>query len=214
MIRVERCAAPEVLARNKNIWDEALRTARSPRQRKQALYRYGHRQIKSALRVVFHDKCAYCESHISHVEYGHIEHFRPKSKQEFEHLAFEWDNLFLACSICNGVEYKSDRFPSPKEGGPPINPCDDSPEDHLSFFFDQVAKVATVVHKTERGKTTIDLVGLNRPELRAYRSRQVEKLAALARFVATDERARQILDEARSGDHEYAAFARALLPRE
>ena len=112
---------------------------------------------------MFHGKCAYCESKISHVDYGHIEHFKPKSR--FPDLTFEWTNLLLSCPICNGSEYKSDRFPLETEGGPLVNPCDELPAEHFEFVFDPVAKLATVIGKTARGQTTEAIVGLNRYDL-------------------------------------------------
>jgi uncharacterized protein (TIGR02646 family) len=210
MINVERSAEPLVLRRRKETWDRSLCAATTPQQKKRATSKYQHEQIKKALVQMFHGKCGYCESKINHIDYGHIEHFRPKSVPQFMHLVFEWKNMFLACAVCNGPAYKGDRFPGVDVGGPPVNPCDDIPHEHLDFVFDRVAKLASVVYKTERGRVTVELFGLNRPDLRAYRSRVFEKLLALSRFAATDGEARHLLEEAQSDDGEYAAFARTL----
>ena len=78
------------------------------------------------------------------------------------------------------------------------------------FIFDTESKIATVVHTTKRGKVSIDLFGLNRPELRFHRSKVIEKLFALSRFAATDSEARRLLAQAQNDSEEYAAFARAL----
>ncbi len=59
-----------------------------------------------------HDKCAFCESKVSAIAYGDVEHFRPKAGYQQSHdddlqrpgyywLAYEWSNLFFSCSICN-----------------------------------------------------------------------------------------------------------------
>jgi len=69
MIRVERGAKPAVLAANGEKWKIAIRSAKSPGERKKAQKNYQHRQIKEALIAAFHGKCAYCESAITHVDY-------------------------------------------------------------------------------------------------------------------------------------------------
>ncbi len=210
MICIRRCAEPAILVRKKEKWINALLNAPTEKQRNKAESKYRHRSIKDALVRLFHGKCAYCESRINHIDYGHIEHFRPKSHAQFRCMTFDWNNLFLACAICNGPEYKSNHFPEEDEGGPPVNPCDDLLEQHLLFIFDPESKIATVVHRTERGRVSINLFGLNRPELRTHRSKLIEKLFVLSRFAATDQEARSLIEQSRNDDEEYAAFARAL----
>ena len=39
---------------------------------------YGHPNIKEKLKTTQHGKCAFCESNITHIDYGDVEHFRPK----------------------------------------------------------------------------------------------------------------------------------------
>jgi uncharacterized protein (TIGR02646 family) len=210
MIGVRRGPEPLVLRRRKERWDRELQQATTRKEVARAISKYRHKQIKEALLGLFHSKCAYCESKILHVDYGDIEHFRPKARPEFRGFVFDWRNLLLSCAVCNGPSFKGDRFPNADAGGPPINPCDDLPEEHLSFLFDIAARVATVVAKTERGRVTIELFGLNRPDLREYRSRFTEKLLVLSRFAAADEEAHRLLEEARADSAEYAAFSRTL----
>lgn len=210
MIKVQRSVEPSVLARKKATWTNALLNATTKDQQRKAELKYGHKSIKKALVEMFHGKCAYCESKIVHIDYGHIEHFRPKSVEIFRRLTFEWNNLFLACAKCNGPEYKADCFPEQNEGGPPINPCDDSPDDHLVFIFDPKSRIATVSYKTERGRVSIDLFGLNRPDLRGHRSKLIEKLFLLSRMAETDTEARSLLNQSQNDEEEYAAFSRAL----
>ena len=57
---------------------------------------------------------------------GTIEHYHPKSKTPNE--TFDWDNLFIGCTLCNTP--KSD-FDTSKE--PFIHPVADNPEDYLTF---------------------------------------------------------------------------------
>ncbi len=208
MIEVTRLPEPNVLRRNASRWRRTLSEAQTQKERKRAKAKYRHRDVKSVLVTMFSGKCAYCESQIRHIEYGHIEHYKPTSR--FPELTFTWSNLLLACGVCNGPEHKGDQFPDTADGGPLINPCDENPSDHFEFQYDPATKLASVYGTTTRGKTTEETLGLNRRELRAYRSKQVKKLAALARFARADAEARALLDEARQGRAEYAAFARVL----
>lgn len=73
---------------------------------------YGAKSVKNALIKAQHGKCAFCESKIRHVDHGDVEHYRPKggfrqsSNEPLEQpgyfwLAYVWENLFLACALCN-----------------------------------------------------------------------------------------------------------------
>jgi hypothetical protein len=140
------------------------------------------------------------------VDYGHIEHYRPKSR--YPRQTFRWRNLLLACGVCNGAEYKGNRFPTKQQGGPLVNPCEDDPAQHFRFVYDVKAKLASVYGTTRRGRTSVKVLGLNRPDLRAYRSRQVQQLIALARLAEGDPEARALVEEARQATEQFAAFAR------
>jgi len=59
------------------------------------------------------------ESEITHIDYGHIEHFKPKGTPAYYEFAVEWNNLLLACGRCNGAENKGAKSPLANKGGPP-----------------------------------------------------------------------------------------------
>jgi uncharacterized protein (TIGR02646 family) len=208
MIKVIRLPIPPILQRKAKEWRSRLLLAKTAKEHKFAESRYKHEQIKQTLITMFHGKCAYCESKIAHVDYGHIEHFKPKSA--FPKWTFKWSNLFLACGICNGAEFKGNRFPGPKLGGPLVNPCDDEPNEHFRFEFDPRTGLASVDGISIRGELTEKLLGLNRRELRAYRSAQIRKIFYIANRAKTDAEAAALLDEAKKDDAAYAAFVRAL----
>jgi uncharacterized protein (TIGR02646 family) len=208
MIRVPRLSKPTILVQKETEWRDALLQASTVHEKERALTKYCHRQIQETLDRMFHGKCAYCESKIEHVSDAHIEHYRPKSR--FPRLAFDWENLLLACGKCNSPAFKGNHFPEAGEDGPLLNPCIDDPESHLRFDYNSIAKLASVYGTTPRGVTTETLLGLNRPELRAYRSQQIQRLAFIAVRAQTDPEARQLLDEAQGDNSEYAAFARIL----
>lgn len=156
---------------------------------------------------MFHGKCAFCETCFTHAAHGHIEHFWPKAT--YPERTFEWENLLWACPICNS-DHKGDRFPL--DSGSPIllDPTVDLPRDHLSFVWDNAAKLATVVGTTDRGRTTVETIALNRDDLRFDRSKAVKTIAALIALLP-DRQAAALLTEARLDSAEYAAFARVLL---
>ncbi|MDP8229009.1 MAG: retron system putative HNH endonuclease [Candidatus Electryoneaceae bacterium] len=209
MIKVERSPMADILHREADGWLIQLNNATTKKQKKQAQNKYRHKQVKDALVAMFSGKCAYCESRIQHIAYGHIEHYRPKSI--FPGLTFTWSNLLLACSKCNVIKGK--RFPETNEGEPIINPCEDEPDDHLMFYFDPDAKLAMVYGKTSRGELTVELLELNRDDLRKHRSEYIKKLLVIEHLALTDTdtEARNILNEAVQDEAEYAAFARTLL---
>jgi len=61
--------------------------------------------IRDALKEIYRNKCAYCETHFNR-SYIKIEHYRPKSI--YYALAYSWSNLLPICDICNTT--KSNHF--------------------------------------------------------------------------------------------------------
>jgi uncharacterized protein (TIGR02646 family) len=72
---------------------------------------YKHPDVKAALELLFHNKCAYCETRYGTTHPVEIEHWRPKGEVRtpngikirpgFYWLAAEWDNLLPSCIDCN-----------------------------------------------------------------------------------------------------------------
>ena len=143
MIHVDRTPKPNILAKNESTWLLNYKsklisynnypTKATKSEMEKAANKYRHPEVKKEIKKMFSEKCAYCESHISHVDYGDIEHFRPKSR--FPDYCFEWNNLLLACGICNDVKYKGVKFPEANEDGPFVNPVDEDPNDFFRFEF-------------------------------------------------------------------------------
>ncbi|KHD08572.1 hypothetical protein PN36_02120 [Candidatus Thiomargarita nelsonii] len=68
--------------------------------------------IKETLWEYHNRKCCYCERKRDLKRESDVEHFRPKAAvtEDKEHdgywwLAYEWDNYFFSCKLCN-QEYK------------------------------------------------------------------------------------------------------------
>src|SRR5947207_120084 len=114
MIRIAKPTAPEVLLTRGISATDALCTAHERGNELPEFNAsiYAHETVKDALRHAQLEKCAFCESLITHISPGDVEHFRPKAgyrqhesdelrRPGYYWLAYTWANLFLACSICN-----------------------------------------------------------------------------------------------------------------
>lgn len=218
MIPVLRSPQPSILQKKASDWLATFKAlSTDPNATKEqinnAQNKYRHAQIKDALVQMFYGKCAYCESKITVVTYGAIEHFFPKST--YIDLTFEWSNLLLSCDMCNDAGHKGTRFPLDKNGNPLlIDPTDGitNPNMHLKFVWDAVAGLASVYGLDERGKTVETIFDLNgiggRKELMAHRSKYVKRLFALLRLARKgDPEAIELLEEACKPNAEYSAFA-------
>jgi uncharacterized protein (TIGR02646 family) len=152
---------------------------------------YGDASVKDALKRAQHEKCALCESKIAHVQYGDVEHFRPKAgyRQEpddplvrpgYYWLAYEWSNLLFCCQLCN-QRFKGNRFPLAdparrakshrddisREEPLLIDPATEDPAEFLEFR----ENVIRAIDDDPRGKATIEVFGLDRGELDGNRLR-------------------------------------------
>ena len=219
MIQVTRIKKPDVLTKNEAIWTSEYKTAlnnyrfsknnNTKKAKDNAEKKYNHSEIKTALKEMFSGKCAYCESNIVHIDYGDIEHYRPKSK--FPASCFDWENLLLGCSICNGKSFKGDKFPEVTEGGPFVNPVKEDPNDFFEFNFDPITGTANIIPINVRGITTEKELGLNRDDLVKHRSSVVRKMAAIAIKVSRgDIDCKKEIIKCCNKDEEYAGFARFL----
>ena len=138
--------------------------------------------VADALVRLFNSKCAFCETPTIPPRAwstGEMPHFRPSSAavnkdgtispDHYWWLAYEWSNLYLICGACSSS--KGSRFPVLGSRAKPesvateerrllLDPCFDDPAPELVFQPD-----GTVASDTDRGRTTIEVFALNRPEL-------------------------------------------------
>lgn len=160
---------------------------------------YSHREVKAALRAAQHGKCAFCESKVTHVSPGDVEHFRPKAgyrqkpnnplvQPGYYWLAYEWSNLLFACPLCN-QRFKENHFPlaNParrarshrddinRERPRVIHPGIDDPTEFLEFR----EHVLHAIDGNRRGRATIRILGLNRIEISERRLDALKDLRAL-----------------------------------
>lgn len=209
MIKLKKRAKPNVLVQNEQSWTteyvNCIKNGETPSDT--VKYRYKHRDIKKELEKETHGKCAYCESKITHTEYGDIEHILPKNKNARPDLYVNWNNLTLACTLCNR-DGKRDYY-DPK--APLVNPYIDDPDD--CFIF-----VGNIIHyKNAQGKRTIEIIKLNRAALAAQRKEILDGIQKLFDIwnntsdIETKNALRTTLKNYCSPDKEYSAFARHFL---
>lgn len=128
---------------------------------------YKNPENKDALKKASNGKCMYCESKISHDQYGDVEHIKPKSK--YTHLKFQWDNLGYVCTICNR-RYKKDKY---EESTPYIDPYKEDPNKFIVFSGPMIM----AKQGSERGKLSILDIGLNRDSLIEKRLDRIDKIS-------------------------------------
>jgi len=192
VIKISRTTEPPRLAADKAAWTQELCEARRdwhaeitarrkrgdasapPKKPRAEKRRYARDDVKDALRAMFGSRCAYCEGEVDATSHLHVEHFRPQSR--YPALAYEWDNLLLACGRCNS-DHKRDSFRLLPHGRTPgedvrspcsrddtdaatlIDPCREDPVPHFSFHNGRI------IARTARGRRTRDACGLNREDL-------------------------------------------------
>lgn len=187
--------------------------------------------VKGALVDLFSAKCAFCECRFPAADFN-VEHFRPKAgalnldgRVDPEHywwLAYEWENLYLACVFCN--RGKGSRFPVSAPRVPfsafgdellvekplLLDPCVDEPERQFVFREDGL-----VTSTTERGNTTIGVFGLNRDYLVEGRAKAYRDVQRTLRYVVTEtvrgiapDRMENDLRSMSDGTQEFAAVRR------
>jgi uncharacterized protein (TIGR02646 family) len=200
---------------------------------------YADAAVKHALISIQHYKCCFCESKIGHIDDGDVEHFRPKAASRqatgapfirpgYYWLAYQWDNLFLACTKCN-QRHKANFFPlqTPAtralshrhnvgaEDPLFLHPERDDPAEHLSFHHENIVPVAN----SPRGRATIEGLRLDRTELTQHRAETLSTVKALFEVMALfpedplRQKALNILRLQRSAHtaekHQYAGMFRA-----
>lgn len=185
MIQLTKTERPEILSLQGDAWTQEYVELLHSEMATDSWRKYAHDDIKNALKSETRDKCAYCESHIDHVSYPHVEHILPKSRRP--DLVCDWLNLTLACTVCNTE--KSDYY---DEQVPLVNPYQDAIEDHLRFYGPLAIHITT-----DRGKVTVSRLKLNRERLTFKRSEAIKRARSLLESIesAANTAVRAILEE-------------------
>ena len=169
MIRLHKVTKPDVLVQNEIDWTativEKLAAGQSLTQTEKSRYR--HPDIKAALVEETRGKCAYCESKLLHIHHGDVEHIYPKSLAPAKTV--EWENLTLACEICNQNKSNLDPYVEAI-----LDPYLVDPRDHLVF-----SGALMFSRGTPQGISTRQILDLNRAELTERRRERLERLMSI-----------------------------------
>ena len=221
MIKVERKPIPNILELNSETWLNEYLTAKerfrldptavNKRNVATCEKRYNHLEVKESLKEMFKKKCAFCESHITHIDYGQIEHFKPKSK--FPDDCFNWNNFLLCCSVCNGKSNKGDKFPLLADGGPFINPVDENPDEFFDFSFDEVTQQFLVIPKHTRSITMLEIIKLNRDDLAEFRTKELFKIIEMLSQIIDNKEKVEKFFKLFSEEDQYYAFIKTIINR-
>ena len=208
MIKLQRDPLPAPL--EQRLADQSAKLkehlARSEEPPSALLNYYRNPDLKAHLLSEASGKCIYCESKITHVYFGDVEHIRPKSRFPAERL--ERDNLAIACALCNNAKGE---FWS--EDAPLLNPYIDEPEGE----FLALGYIVGRRPGKDRARVTIDKLDLNRLGLVERRKERIELLQTLAdQYVSAPEGTikdllRAELCKHAAGRSEYAFIVRAYL---
>jgi uncharacterized protein (TIGR02646 family) len=154
---------------------------------------YNKEEVKRLLVSIHHSKCCYCEQRFRTLAYLHVEHFRPKAGVRqtrgqrnnelpgYYWLAYSWQNLLLSCYDCN-CQFKRTLFPLANPADRARSHHDDITREH-PFFVDPAAEDPRnhivfdgdlPIGLTEKGRMTIEGLGLRRNQLREERLELLE----------------------------------------
>lgn len=172
MISISKIDKPEILEQKDVEWTNELigKINNGEEVSKTLKERYRHPQIKEAVISETNGKCCYCESKVSHVYPGDIEHIKPKSI--YPNLTFEWNNLTFVCSKCNN---KKRDYYSQNGGVDIINPYAENPLNHLYCFGPMIMHI----NDSKVGEFTWKKLELNRMSLIERRKEKIESIQTL-----------------------------------
>ncbi|MEQ9243728.1 HNH endonuclease [Roseovarius indicus] len=208
MIALTKQACPQMLENNAAVWRDELCGVleRGEEPTNAQKNRYNSPEVKQALVNETQEKCAYCESKIRHIDDGDIEHIIPKSRAP--EMSFDWENLTLACTICN--RNKGDYYAEPGSEQELINPYQDDPKQH--FLFQR--ELLTPIPGDLRAWLSEERIELNRAELIERRRENMLSLHKMVEgYVHAEEGfklliVRQIKQRYLETNNEYSAFAK------
>lgn len=192
--------------------------------------------LKPFLIQLFRGKCAYCEATFAHVDWGDVEHYRPKKKVTDENdveatcgakphpgyfwLAYEPRNLLPSCKLCNEALAKMNRFPvaGPRACKPGddvaleqpllLHPYEHVPSGDLTF----VPTLGTVAGATPRGSTSTKVYRLNRERLIEQRRKEQSGVRTAIKMAFANENAAligEIRRQCGDGEREFSQAALA-----
>ena len=168
MRHIERLPEPAILKTKHQEWQKKFDERRAVDEKARPdSTKYAHKEIKDTLYTMSYGKCFYCESKLTGVN-KEVDHFIEIAIDPA--LAYDWENLYLACSNCNDkMDHRAIAVTAA------LDPCRDSDEEiqrNITFVDEQISAVAG----SEKGLNTIKKYRLNTELLDMKRSKWLNKL--------------------------------------
>lgn len=167
MRHIDRLPKPDILKEKAEGWRDAFVGSNKKRPDNS---KYAHSQIRDSLNAMSFHKCFYCERKLKGMP-QEIDHFIEVAERR--DLAYEWDNLCLACDNCNNK--LSNRVVPVEEV---LDPCRHSDEDirqHLTFE-DEIIRAK---NGSDLGLRTIQKYKLGNAQLDLVRSQAIQQFQKL-----------------------------------
>ncbi len=176
MERIERLPGPGWLKEKSQQWQQECKVGNANPGSIDFGEKEKREEVVDTLSDMTKEHCSFCDAFpMGKMLEDTIEHFRPKAK--FPELAYEWENLFLACRKCQKA--KRDKFDEKL-----LRP------DKNSYSFDRYFDIETDTGKLkpninaskedqERAELTIKLYGLN--DSRRLARKMVSKYYAIVK---------------------------------
>ncbi|EKS6929059.1 MULTISPECIES: HNH endonuclease family protein [Enterobacter] len=150
-----------------------------------AAFRY--EDTRKLLTAMTQEHCAFCDGgDLGAMSRETLEHFRPKSREEFYRLAYQWENLYPCCDRCQSekLEKYEDALLIADVAGFVFN--DYFMVDYLTGEILPNSKASAAnQHRAER---TIEIYGLNVDQRKTIRKKE------LKRYLQRDEKT-DVLDD-------------------
>lgn len=168
MRHIERLPKPAILRDKQAEWQEKYeeRLAENSQTRPDN-NKYAYKDIKDRLYAMSYGKCFYCETKLSGGN-KEVDHFIEVAIDHSK--AYEWENLYLACSNCND-KMDHDAIPVTEA----LDPCCDSDEE-IQQNITYVEELISAVSGSQKGLNTIKKYKLNTELLDMRRGQWLKKL--------------------------------------
>ncbi|MDI9365537.1 MAG: hypothetical protein QM541_11340 [Flavobacterium sp.] len=185
MKKFTRADEPQVLIDNAATWNKEYAEKKTANNNYNFFWRTVNgeklnRMLYPILSLQTQHHCSFCDKYPLDRGDDTIDHFYPKSNPEFYHLVYSWHNLYLACNGCQ--KSKMEQFDK-----------DLLKPDDMHYQFDEYFQYNYNSHNLEprvdksdnhqrKAKVTIEIFGLNHPDLSKARKHAFE------RFINADEK--------------------------
>ena len=163
MRHIKRLAIPAILKRKQAEWQRKFdeKKAKHPDARPSS-NQYAHKDVRQQLMSMSHCKCFYCEGKLTDTP-SEVDHYIEVAIEPSK--AYEWTNLYLACTNCNNkISHESIAVTDA------LDPCTDSDKvikDNITFRKEIICPVSG----SPKGLNTITKFRLDTALLDAQRAK-------------------------------------------